>query len=1028
MINLLDIKKIFILIGSLAFLSTNTIAKTNNIDESISKFDNNFENLYKLDEKENTKNKDAINKEIKTLRTNINSWGRDEIPKRDIILMDKIKSLLIDYGDPQGFCPLSKNTINRNEERKISEYLIEIVKPIYTLPREQKLNLYGQNNLWIPSLDTISNKLVKEEIELLKKLKPVYGYLYGDNEDIYQGPISTEAALLINDLIDRVLFKIDYVSNITNIEKANLKAIKAANFFWPLGRVSDSIEEYKEAINFLESDKPSEIINSALAHLYGSLAYMYASNGNYPKMLDSVDKAYISFSKLKILDIQALIETSLINYWWGFGNEKVDYNLLNTIYLEYLGIIGGKESSTYLWQEYAFLYYAGDILPLNKRYQISKSIVKRMKNCSRGYDLAEMLRQKALIEYEMGDYEVALKTAEESLSEYVYGNGWINNSTASLLGYIADIKIALGEYKEALQILNKEIDIFKELGFKNLYNPTDSENEKSAISKIYAICSVKQLDACFDKPGEKQLKELIDYLNKSFIYLSDEDRLNLFEFIKKDIVYRSYQNQNLLDQHLSFWLTTKGILADIEKSTQVLLKTNKNNQNDINKIKEITNQLSDLSLERTLRLKLIDDKRDLERDLYRKIPQTNLSIYNLDDINKVLPKKSVLIEFKKYVPFDITNKNNKEEKERYLAFLIKDNDFIKYDLGEAKYIDDKIKSALKSTEEGLKDSEEKWLEVRDLIIKPMIQKLNKNDILFISPDGLLNIVPFTALPGRRLVGKSYLSDEYDVRLISTARDLIQLSNPLPKNSNYSLVVANPTFEFKRKNKEINLLDEMKTYNKLSKDFSNQNKEWKLLPYSEYEGKEISKILNSKLLRGKDATPEAIKNISNPKILHLASHYDFLEGNSNIENLNNPLLNGFIPLAGANNLIKDKKNNGYLSALEIAGMDLNNTELVVISACGSGIGDNYLGGLNFGLKRAITLAGARSSLLSLWKVDDNIASAFMISFYKNLVSGMSRSKALLETQTEFRKSSNPYYRHISAWGAFQLSGDWRKIDL
>ena len=55
-----------------------------------------------------------------------------------------------------------------------------------------------------------------------------------------------------------------------------------------------------------------------------------------------------------------------------------------------------------------------------------------MKNCSRGYDLAEMLRQKALIEYEMGDYEVALKTAEESLSEYVYGNGWINNSTASL--------------------------------------------------------------------------------------------------------------------------------------------------------------------------------------------------------------------------------------------------------------------------------------------------------------------------------------------------------------------------------------------------------------------------------------------------------------------------------------------------------------------------------------------------------------------------------------------------------------------
>ena len=87
---------------------------------------------------------------------------------------------------------------------------------------------------------------------------------------------------------------------------------------------------------------------------------------------------------------------------------------------------------------------------------------------------------------------------------------------------------------------------------------------------------------------------------------------------------------------------------------------------------------------------------------------------------------------------------------------------------------------------------------------------------------------------------------------------------------------------------------------------------------------------------------------------------------------------------------------------------------------------------YGLQRSLTVAGARSTLLSLWKVDDAATAEFMARFYKRLKAGEGRSDALAATQKEFRDGqvrdaqsklvwSSPYY-----WAAWQLVGDWRPI--
>lgn len=110
------------------------------------------------------------------------------------------------------------------------------------------------------------------------------------------------------------------------------------------------------------------------------------------------------------------------------------------------------------------------------------------------------------------------------------------------------------------------------------------------------------------------------------------------------------------------------------------------------------------------------------------------------------------------------------------------------------------------------------------------------------------------------------------------------------------------------------------------------------------------------------------------------------------------------------------------------LDLDGTELVTLSACESGLGDVLSGEGVYGMQRALMAAGSRSTLLSLWKVGDQPTRAFMSAFYRRLRSGEGRADALAHTQAEFRNHpTNPLYRHVYVWGAFQRSGDWRPVN-
>jgi hypothetical protein len=137
---------------------------------------------------------------------------------------------------------------------------------------------------------------------------------------------------------------------------------------------------------------------------------------------------------------------------------------------------------------------------------------------------------------------------------------------------------------------------------------------------------------------------------------------------------------------------------------------------------------------------------------------------------------------------------------------------------------------------------------------------------------------------------------------------------------------------------------------------------------------------------------------------------------------NPLLRSGLALAGANaglrGIAPAMVEDGLLTAEDVAGLDLRGTELVVLSACETGLGDVRTGEGVFGLRRAFVLAGAKTLVMSLWKVPDEPTCELMEDFYRRLLAGEGRAEALRQAQLALKaKYPDPFY-----WGAFICQGD------
>ena len=216
---------------------------------------------------------------------------------------------------------------------------------------------------------------------------------------------------------------------------------------------------------------------------------------------------------------------------------------------------------------------------------------------------------------------------------------------------------------------------------------------------------------------------------------------------------------------------------------------------------------------------------------------------------------------------------------------------------------------------------------------------------------------------------------------------------------------------------------------------------KYLPATLTEVEEIARGFanKSRLITDVNGTEESFKSLNGSSfdIIHLATHGFFwsdndVEKRSYVTFLNhldtsqqteedNALMRSGLFFSGANIGLKgeslpDDVEDGVLTALELSNMNLGNVDMVVMSACESGLGETSGEGV-FGLQRGFKLAGANTLLMSLWKVDDIATKLLMTEFYKNYLSGKSKQESLKLAQQTLRNNSD--YADPEYWAAFIL---------
>ena len=272
----------------------------------------------------------------------------------------------------------------------------------------------------------------------------------------------------------------------------------------------------------------------------------------------------------------------------------------------------------------------------------------------------------------------------------------------------------------------------------------------------------------------------------------------------------------------------------------------------------------------------------------------------------------------------------------------------------------------------------------------------------------------------------YVIDEFEVSYLTTGRDAVRFTmHPTPAAAP-PVVVAAPEFN-------------------LGALTASGTERFRSLSGALAEGEHIANLLHVSPITGAEAVEQRIKQLRSPHIFHIATHGFFLQDImqtephqqvalltsfgtktdplTSISRIANPLLRSGLALAGANAWLggaelPPEAEDGLLTAEDVTGMDLRHTELTVLSACETGLGEAHFGEGVLGLRRAFVIAGSKTLVMSLWKVPDEQTSEMMIDFYRRLLDGASRTEALRQSQLSMRKRyPTPFY-----WGAFICQGE------
>jgi CHAT domain-containing protein/tetratricopeptide (TPR) repeat protein len=486
---------------------------------------------------------------------------------------------------------------------------------------------------------------------------------------------------------------------------------------------------------------------------------------------------------------------------------------------------------------------------------------------------------------------------------------------------------------------------------------------------------------------------------------------------------------------------------------------------------------------------LLDETRQLKEHAERAMAERSVVIRDelarahggLDDVRHALPPHSAMVSFVRYEKTAVARPRTPPSRTvpAYMAFVIRSDStaVAEIPLGSAASLEAIVKAwreeaAGRSIVAGSTPAQAAdayrtvGARLRQRVWDPLLEHLGDASHVFLVPDGALNLVSFAALP---TPGNHFLAEQSRVlHYMAAERDLF--ATAAAPSAHGLLAVGGPAFDDRKSPPSAAPPRTQGPIRAIAGSTAASRSacaEWKSLrfeglPGSQAEVRDIARIWPAgrsqplmetedvMVLTGRAASESAVKRaVAGRQVVHLATHGFFFGSECDAgatgtravggvaparsraaANLSdNPLLLVGLAFAGANDrtAVRSSTDDGILTGEEVAALNLQATEWVVLSACDTGLGEVKAGEGVFGLRRAFQIAGARTVIMSLWAVDDQAALRWMHALYEGrLQKGLSTADATHEASLKVLRdrrargqSTHPFY-----WAGFVAAGDWR----
>jgi CHAT domain-containing protein/tetratricopeptide (TPR) repeat protein len=848
-----------------------------------------------------------------------------------------------------------------------------------------------------------------------------------------------------------------------------------ASLYWTQGKYAEAEPLYKRSLAIREKALGQDHPNVATD--LRELAGLYMQQGKYaeaepllkrslvirekalepdhPDVAGSLDSLATLYSNLgKYAEAEPLYKRSLAIREKALGPHHPDVaTSLND--LAVLNCVQGK--------------YA-EAEPLLKR-----SLVIREKALGPDHpEVAASLNSLGSLYWTQGKYAEAEPLYKRSLAIREKALGQDHPNVATDLNNLATLYWRQGKYAEAEPLYKRSLAILEKALGPEYPNVARSLNNLSLL--YWTQGKYAEAEDFF----ERGLQNLSKQFENSFTYMSEKDRLQFLNTVRSYFdSYLSFclthgqEDPALVGRMYDLLLWEKGMVG----TSVAALRAHVAAGGDTEALK-IFDQLAAKKSElvrlastrpqgwEELRKTVEEEANDLEQQLARRVnslsEHKNLAHASWRDVQQGLQPGEAAVEFVRFMFFD---GKQWTDKFKYVALVVTPKSRpapTLVSLGEAKDLeadplrDYRLRVGLRASgsarsvrvttqEENIGAAPK--VSFYDAFWKPLEPPLNGINRIYLSPDGVLNQVALgdvAAGDGRLLM------ESYDLRIVSSTKDILRGTRKASTNT--AVLIGNPSFDLDESQQRSALRSlqaapavhpapaavEVATLRSRDLRSGTLNP----LPGTQVEVEAVSSLLEKQhwqvqTYTQQHALKESVMKVKGPRVLHLATH-GFFEPDQQTEHqrpesdqpsgLEDPMLRSGLFFAGANRHLSGHAtppdlDDGVLTAYEATQLNLRETELVVLSACETGLGKVTAGEGVFGLRRALQVAGAESVLMSMWSVPDKETQELMTLFYTKWLSGKDKHEALREAQLEMRERVKARYGKDlpQYWGAFVLVG-------